>query len=305
MNLTKYIIYSDRNLNSGGVAVFADHFVKYLEHFNIDYEEKDLGKPELNTINVYTVLYVNWLFLFTAKNIYIVVHDLQHLTHPKNFSLKQRFFREIKIRFISLLQIKVLTESAYVREELIRRYGVSEVSKITCFFPNNLIKPKVRGRLDDCLQILYPAKDWPHKRIRELIEWIRTYNLSSEDLELVLNLTNVPETLASDDVIVHGLLSHEELVGLYSKCDLLYINSESESVSIPIFESWQAGMLCACSCYEWSLSQSNNGELCLLNRTNDYKGFAGLINGLKTSHEIEMREKAQEILLNQISNFWL
>lgn len=303
--MKKYLIFSDRNPQSGGVAIFAEHFIKYLKHFQIEYEERELGEPKSDCINIYTVLYLRPSFILKRSTICVVIHDLQHRTHPDNFNRYQRFTREFKLRVISLLNIKVITESLEVEERLRHEYGFNDVNRITCFFPNILRKPKTYRFESGLINILYPAKDWPHKRISELVGWVRKYNLRADCSKLVLHLTNVNNVTASDDVVVHGLLSSDDLYELYSRSDLVYINSESESVSLPVFEAWQHGKLVACSSYPWSISQSQNGRLTLLNHTNDYNGFIDVIKQIQTNHHIKMRLDAQKVLLEQKSKFWI
>jgi len=303
--LKKFTVHIDSNPDSGGVSVFATHFLKYLDYFDLNYEQRNVSRPVWQGVNIYTVLYVHWLFLLKRRDVYVVIHDLQHRTHPKNFSIYQRLVREIKIWLVSLLKLKIITESGDVEKMLYEIYRIQHITKITCFFPDNVRPIQENSLSGDSLNLFYPAKGWPHKRVEELIEWVKTYNLKSSGLKVKLHLTNVSQAFASEYVEVHGLVTSDRLIALYDMADLVYINSESESVSLPVFEAWQLGKPVACSTYVWSISQSQNGRLTYLNISNDYLGFETIINQLQTKYPIEMIESSQNTLLKFRSKFWL
>ena len=60
--LKKFTVHIDSNPDSGGVSVFATHFLKYLDYFDLNYEQRNVSRPVWQGVNIYTVLYVNLRF---------------------------------------------------------------------------------------------------------------------------------------------------------------------------------------------------------------------------------------------------
>jgi glycosyltransferase involved in cell wall biosynthesis len=205
--------------------------------------------------------------LHTSKPFAYTLHDLQQLYYPQNFSRFQRIWRHHVYTRVSAQARRVICESEYVKADIIRFYGVPAEHIVVIPAPphgNFLVAPgeeqlqALRGRLHLPQRFLfYPAHFWPHKNHLRLIEAFRDVSPAIPDLGLVL--TGKPHEAYADamhaidsfglrDRVIHlGYVTLEDIQAIYHLATALVMPSLFESISIPIYEAFQAGTPVAAS----------------------------------------------------------
>jgi glycosyltransferase involved in cell wall biosynthesis len=109
-------------------------------------------------------------------------------------------------------------------------------------------------RLVDGRFVLYPARDWAHKRHAFLREVMEEVWRSSPDLALVLtgwheSSPAEPRSMRTGRgrVVDLGYVTDEELGALYSSADALVFPSSFEGFGLPVLEAMAAGCPVVCS----------------------------------------------------------
>jgi glycosyltransferase involved in cell wall biosynthesis len=105
--------------------------------------------------------------------------------------------------------------------------------------------------------LFYPAQFWPHKNHLRLIEAFREVAAEVPDLNLVLTgkkrdeydvvMSAVRKFGLSDRVCHLGYVGQDDLQAIYKLATALVMPSLFESVSIPVYEAFQAGIPVAAS----------------------------------------------------------
>jgi len=220
-----------------------------------------------------TLLHTNKPFAYT-------LHDLQELHFPKNFSPRQRLWR--RQLHVALLRRagRVICESTYVKSDIMTAFGVPD-ERIAVIpappqqqFQSALSERQIRAirdrlRLPDKF-IVYPAHYWRHKNHIRLFEALRMVADEEPELKLVLtgnaapvsgsNVLRQPNRINESEVVgavdrlqlnnrvYHlGFVDREELQAIYQLAVALVMPSLFESISIPIYEAFQAGTPVAAS----------------------------------------------------------
>lgn len=201
------------------------------------------------------------VLLRTRKPFVYTLHDLQELYFPANFSWPQRAFRRRVHSRLSNRAAGIICESKYVKSDIARLLGVAgdKVSVITApplgqpvagFSDAQLAQ--LRDRLDLRGRFFfYPAQFWPHKNHLRLVEAFRSVVAAEPDLKLVLTgkprdeYDNIMQAVRRADLeqnVLHlGYIQQTDLQAIYHLAIALVMPSLFESVSIPIYEAFQAG----------------------------------------------------------------
>ena len=199
--------------------------------------------------------------LHTAKPFAYTLHDLQEKYYPQNFSRWQRTWRhQIHAQLLPRAR-RVICESSYVRADIARFFGLDK-ARITVIaappqtqFQSELVEAQLdaaRQRLGLPSRFLfYPAQFWLHKNHLRLIEAFRGVTDEVADLHLVLTgktrdeyqtVMDAVGRLGLNDRIHHlGYVEQSDLQAAYQLAAALVMPSLFESVSIPIYEAFQAG----------------------------------------------------------------
>ena len=205
--------------------------------------------------------------LHTRKPFAFTLHDLQERYFPQNFSFAQRSWRRILNRLMVRRATKVLCESQYVKDDIVTILGVDQ-QKVSIAVgppsrqvtlepdPASVQRTKTKFVLPDRF-LFYPAHFWPHKNHLRLVEAFANVHKTLPELALVLTgrknktFAQVMDKAHALDVlksIVHlGYIEPEEMAAIYRLATMLVMPSLYESVSIPIFEAFQAGTPVAAS----------------------------------------------------------
>jgi glycosyltransferase involved in cell wall biosynthesis len=199
--------------------------------------------------------------LHTSKPFAFTLHDLQENYYPENFSRWTRFWRrQVYAELIGGAR-RVICESDYVKNDIMRFFGVpaERAPVITAppmrqFFAEesaeHLQATRQRLQLPEKF-LFYPAQFWVHKNHQRLIEAFREVAAQVPDLKLVLTgkkrdqYQAVMDTIAkfglSEKVVHLGYVAQEDLQAIYRLATALVMPSLFESVSIPVYEAFQAG----------------------------------------------------------------
>ncbi len=205
--------------------------------------------------------------LHTSKPFAYTLHDLQENYYPENFPWWQRVWRHQVYAQLSGRARRVICESQYVKTDIVRLFGVAEEQIAVLVAPP--LRQLVTDEPDDRLQALrlrlqlpdkflfYPAQFWPHKNHLRLIEAFREVAAEVPDLSLVLTgrkrdeydavMSAVSKFGLSDRVCHLGYVGQDDLQAIYKLATALVMPSLFESVSIPVYEAFQAGIPVAAS----------------------------------------------------------
>jgi glycosyltransferase involved in cell wall biosynthesis len=214
--------------------------------------------------------------LQTSKPFAYTLHDLQELYFPENFSWWQRAWRyEVNSQLLFHAR-RVICESQQVKTDIIRSFGIPEDKTILIAAPP--LRQFLFGQCNERVQaarlrlqlpekfLFYPAQFWAHKNHLRLVEAFRKVATQAPDVKLVLTGSPRPVSHArrragsagisdyyqavmsaidqfglNERVLHLGYVGQDDLQAIYKLATALVMPSLFESVSIPIYEAFQAG----------------------------------------------------------------
>ncbi len=205
--------------------------------------------------------------LHTSKPFAFTLHDLQENYYPENFSRWTRFWRhQVYTRLLSRTR-RVICESDYVKNDIMRFFDVpAERAAVITAPPTqqfsadesaaHLQATRLRLQLPEKF-LFYPAQFWVHKNHLRLIEAFGEVVTQVPDLQLVLTgkkrdeyqavMDKVAKSGLSGKVVHLGYVAQQDLQAIYRLATALVMPSLFESVSIPIYEAFQVGTPVAAS----------------------------------------------------------
>jgi glycosyltransferase involved in cell wall biosynthesis len=205
--------------------------------------------------------------LHTTKPFAYTLHDLQENYYPGNFTRWQRIWRHQVHAALLARASRVICESGYVKNDIVGSFDVPEarIAVITAPPLRQAVVDQTAEQLRatrERLQLparflFYPAQFWVHKNHLRLIEAFAVALTQMPDLKLVLTgkkrdeyetvMAAVARLGLGDRVIHLGYVAQEDLQTIYQLATALVMPSLFESVSIPIYEAFQAGTPVAAS----------------------------------------------------------
>lgn len=175
----------------------------------------------------------------------VTLHDLQHLDLPQLFSRAERAFRALAYHRSLRAAALVVCPSEFVAGRAAALLGLNgaKLRVIPHGIDHARFSPGSEPREPF---LLYPARSWPHKNHERLFAAFRTLRLRRPELRLVLTgggrFPSLPE--GAED---RGIVSAEELVGLYRRASALVFPSLYEGFGQPPLEAMACGCPVACS----------------------------------------------------------
>jgi len=176
----------------------------------------------------------------------VTLHDVQHLDLPGMFPRAERAFRKLAYDRAARRADMVIVPTTFVRERAIEllRLDPGRVRVIHHGVDHDLFRPAgdKRERF-----LLYPAKTWPHKNHRRLLEAFALLRRRQPDLRLVLTGAGTERLAGPPGVEARGALPLAELVGLYQRSACVVFPSLYEGFGAPPLEAMACGAPVAAS----------------------------------------------------------
>jgi len=223
----------------------------FFTKYEID-KFKDIDLFICPIISEYPHFYLNKPFIFT-------LHDFQERYYPYFFSPYQKILRWLNNRALAQSSEKIVCESEYVKNDIIKFTKVSS-KKI---FVINAPPPKsfLDFEFDDEYKftvikkydlpskyLFYPAQHWFHKNHINLIKAFKIVLKKKNDLYLILsgseqnNTANIKKLInelnLTNRVRLIGFINYNDMPYIYKLSQMLVMPSLFESISIPIYEAF-------------------------------------------------------------------
>lgn len=245
----------------GKFIPFVSGIYGYKEQLKFPYRKLLKAKPD-----VLHVPHCNVPLFYRGKML-VTVHDLTHIVYPQFLPMKLAglYFKFI-FRFVSWRADRILTDSENTRHDLLKFFGTNpaKIEVVPLGVGNEFVeKPKAEleylyqkfGIPRDKKLILYVGNLLPHKNLSNLLKGFGKMP-ERENSRLILvgkAFENRTENPLKDSpeiaplVIRAGVVSQEDLVGLYNLADLFALPSLYEGFGLPVLEAFACGTPVACS----------------------------------------------------------
>ncbi|RDI74303.1 Glycosyltransferase [Gaiella occulta] len=176
----------------------------------------------------------------------ITLHDVQHLDVPGLFSRAERAYRKVAYDRAARGADIVVVPTAFVRGRALEKLGLEEsrVRVIHHGVDHAQFRPDGSEREPF---LLYPARTWPHKNHRRLLEAFALLRRDRPELRLVLTGGGSEALAGPPGVEARGAVPQAELVGLYRRAACLVFPSLYEGFGAPPLEAMACGTPVAAS----------------------------------------------------------
>jgi len=203
----------------------------------------------------------------TKVPVIITMHDLQEYHYPQFFSITEKIHRRINNQLAIFYSDHIVVSFKHVKEDILKFFKVNNDKVSICPPPFTaswfLTKEETEwDKLSDKFSLknkylLYPAATWRHKNHSALIKTLK--KLKEEGIEFDLVCTGnkteyfkkvqslVDELDLSKAVHFLGIVSEEDLIGLYKNSSLVVIPTLYEAGSGPLYEAMRYGVPVICS----------------------------------------------------------
>ena len=197
----------------------------------------------------------------------ITMHDLQEYHFPEFFSSRETRHRNINNKKAIYDSDHLIVSFKHVRDDIIKYFKVdgNKISICPPPFAENWFISKNESGWNDLSEkysirkdfVLYPAATWKHKNHITLIRAIKMLVDDGIEIELVCtgnktdhykNIRGVIEELQlSEKVHFLGIVTEEDLIGLYKNTRLVVIPTLYEAGSGPLYEAmrYKAPVICS------------------------------------------------------------
>jgi glycosyltransferase involved in cell wall biosynthesis len=175
----------------------------------------------------------------------VTLHDVQHLDLPRLFPRAERLFRMAAWGPSLRGAARIVVPSAFVRDRAVAagRLDAARVRVVPSGVDHARFRPAAVEREPF---LLYPARAWPHKNHRRLLEAFALLRRERPELRLVLTGGGALPTLPAG-AEARGRVEDEELVDLYRRAAALVFPSLYEGFGQPPLEAMACGCPVACS----------------------------------------------------------
>jgi glycosyltransferase involved in cell wall biosynthesis len=205
-------------------------------------------------------------FICPVKSI-LVIHDLQHVNQPWNFSGLYLPFLKSIIYLSAKSADAVIAISQKVKNDIVKHYKISpnKISVVYNGTDHNIFfvrdKDEVRTikkkyDLPDRF-LLYTASSLPHKNHKNLLEAFKVVKEGMEDIKLVLIgardygyqeiVQKIKALGIENDVIFLGWLPFEDIPAIYCASHVFVFPSLHEGFGLPVIEAMASGVPVVCS----------------------------------------------------------
>jgi glycosyltransferase involved in cell wall biosynthesis len=175
----------------------------------------------------------------------VTLHDVQHLELPHLFGAAERAFRRLAYDRAARRATRIVVVSGFVRDRAAALLGLDpgRIRVIHSGVDHAVFRPEEVEREPF---LLYPARPWPHKNHRRLLEAFALVRRERPELRLILTGGGAHGPLP-DGVEAAGLVGLDELASLYRRASAVVFPSLYEGFGQPILEAMACGCPVACS----------------------------------------------------------
>ena len=192
----------------------------------------------------------------------VIVHDLQHLELPRNFTIAQRLYRSLTYDRRILRADSIVAVSESTRASVVTRLGVAleRVRVIPPGIDGDFFTPaadgdahagRVRAQRSTGAagpMLYYPARGLPHKNHSTLFKTMVIMRQRLPGIRLVLTGGDGDSIGPLPDGVTHeGRVSRERVRELYRTANALVFPSLFEGYGLPPLEAMACGTPVACS----------------------------------------------------------
>lgn len=195
------------------------------------------------------------------------MHDLQELIMPENFSAGERLHRALNSKKAVDESDQIIVSFNHVNEDVKKYFGFTDDQVSVCpppfheeWFVNKSGTPseelKMKYKLEDKF-ILYPAATWKHKNHIALFNALKILKDKNQIVPLICTgnrndyydeLISISKKLGIENQVKFlGIISEEDLVGLYKLTSLVVIPTAYEAGSGPLYEAMRYSVPVICS----------------------------------------------------------
>lgn len=204
------------------------------------------------------------LLLFKFKPTVVIMHDLIEFNVPDKFSKKKMFYRtKLADPITAKMANHIITVSENSKRDIIKFLGIKE-NKITVVY--NGVDQKKFTKMDDIKATkILSSKNWPIHYLlyagtidhpgKNAMSVIKAFEVLKNNNKYNGNLVlagmpgvgfeivkeYVEQSMYKDEIIFTGFVTDDELVALYSKCDVFCFVSLYEGFGIPPLEAMACG----------------------------------------------------------------
>lgn len=190
----------------------------------------------------------------------LVVHDLQHLFFPRNFSAFDRCFRAAIYPVSMRRADRIVANSQWTRRTIIERCGVCPQKVIAIPIGTSPTRGECKPASANAVEpyLYYPAATYPHKghqtlfktiaRLRQQCRFPFRLVLSGQKTAYWRKLQELASALGIGEDVVHlGFLNRDELEKVYRQAAAVVFPTEFEGFGIPVLEAVERGKKIICS----------------------------------------------------------
>ena len=272
--INELIVYTNNKaLNFNNIkVVYIQHnnFLFYLSFFfgMINFYPKLLFKSlDLLIAPSYSPL----LFLSKPKFIF-TLHDLQEFYYPEYFRKEVLIWRDFMYKRLIKLAYRIITESHYVKNDIINYYKNSINKVVVIESPPYFNKEEIKKSPYNFPYIFFPAQFWKHKNHIRVLEAFNEIKTSHPEIKLVLTgsksreYKNIQKKVVNlellNEVVFKGPIPQNEMSTYFSNAKLILAPTLYESISIPVFEAFKYQVpVCASSIFAIKDQVGNAGLL--------------------------------------------
>ena len=181
----------------------------------------------------------------------LTIHDLSPLEHPEWFNISFAAWYRLFLPILAKRVQKIFTPSEYVKQKVIRRFGIRDVTVTPNGVDHSRFHPCAKQTDFDLPQsyVLFVGTLEPRKNLGRLLQ---AWNEIKDDFkEMWLIVVGVSGSVfqairvrVSDEmerVRFLGYVNDETLAGLYAKASLFVLPSQDEGFGLPALEAMASG----------------------------------------------------------------
>lgn len=237
-------------------------------------------------------------FIKTVPSV-VTIHDIQFQHFPGNFVKRKRIWLKINVPY-SIRSCKMVTvPSEWVATDIVQAFNAdrSKVAVVpfgsTNLFPHDhctATEVRARFRLDRPF-LFYPARTYPHKNHRFLLEAFRPL---AKQADLVLtgppwfrdrHIHDAARRLGLSGKVRHlGMVSRSEIAGLYQAAQCLVYPTGFEGFGAPVLEAMS--IRCPVIASNVTAIPEVAGDAAVLLDPNDLEGWTEMMEKLLTDEEL-------------------